>query len=855
MRKTLKILSIALAATLLVALCAVLFAANTKVDAAQNTGDFAVKPDGGRDWNNFVFNGQNYPIDKTVTGCAGTITVDGTVYYLIATKGQLNGTFLKDAEAQNILIACDIPDFAPTSSVNNTAGDVIDGLGHTITFVNATASWFNNFGGNLKNVTFAGQINLSGHGAVIAPWFKGGKIENVVNNVDLLCNFSGQSNGASFGAYTAGFVGAVQGNTTISYCEYNGDISIVDADTVNTHARLAGFAAQVNNGFKLTITNCVNTGNITHPRAAGNAIAGLVAITDTNSTLIMTGCSNSGAITSNYMAGGLVGQAKSTVTIDDCVNTGNITGIKTNTSGIIAQAAKLTISDCVNGSADNAALGTINGASNTGAIVGYAGGALDMDNCNNYASVTSSSAAGGLVGKLHDNSTIDNSHNFGAITGTGSNNIKDANGVGGLVGGARQTKTFKITGCTNNGDVTSVNTAYAGGILGTYARSNPTIVIDKCVNNGDVILAAASQSYGAAGGITAGPAAYNLYSNDTVMEPKVTIKNTVNNGDIISKATTFEEGTTNPSDLAGFIARTGMANLHKIDDTVGEITSKMTVLLENCVNTGDMIDSYTGGSSAAGLIARIQVSEETSSVTIKNCVSTGAFDLAKGNGNALAKDLVADGSKVTVTNFFYINGVDADFAESTEQVSEVAMASGYVAYKLGWGQKIGTDAAPVYGSTDAVYEVALKATAEGDELAKTYSNVNAAKIITLAKAGVEKRAGDVGFRVLTAINAYDYEVLAKAGVEFKLGTLITANKYGVSTYEELKAAGKPCLVVNAINGEWYDANATDYTFAGSLLNINDANLGMEYAVRGYIEIDGAVIYTDAQVVVYNNLAA
>ena len=915
MRKTLKILSIALAATMLIALCAVFFASNTEVDAVDyNTGDFAVNGSGGRDWNNFIFNGTSYPIDKTVTNCAGTITVDGTVYHLVATSNQLKGTFLSDSAAQNILIACDIT-FETPSAINNTAGDVIDGLGHTITFSNATKGWFNNFKGDVKNLNFAGELALTNHGAPIATWFQGGTIDKVVNDADIPCDFSKQTNNdgseyAAFGAYVGGIVGRTQGVTTISNCVNNGDIYIVDGDTLNTHARLGGITAYCQTS-KLTVINCQNTGDISHPRATANMVAGLVA--GMKSELEISGSSNSGKITSNYLAGGiagttdtssikvtitdchntgdvtgvnktagivahvsgacsmvdssnsgsvyssgaiaagLAGQLAGTSTVTDCSNTGSISGPKNNTAGIVGQSAIITISGCTNGSQTDATKGVIDGASNTGGILGYSGGTLDMDNCVNYASVTSSSAAGGLVGKLHGNTTIDNSHNWGAITTTGSNNVNDANAGGGLVGGCRTSSTFKITGCTNNGDVTSAKTAYVGGILGTYARNNPNITIDSCVNNGDVILAAESQRFCAAGGVTAGPAAYNLYSNSAVMNPTVTIKNTINNGNIICQGTANVDGENAYSDIAGIIARTGKAATYT-HDTAGEVTTSMVVVIENCVNTGDMIDAYPATSSAAGIIARIEVTEETSSVTITNCYSTGAFDLASGKGaNALGNDLAE--SNVTVSNYFYLNGTDADFAESTEQVSEAAMAGGYVAYELGWGQKIGVDAAPVLGSTDTVYAVALKATAEGDALATTYSNTNADKLIALAHAGVQKREDVTGYRVLTSIDAYDYELLAKAGVDFQLGTLITADKYGVSTYEELQAAGKPCVIVTAINGAWYDATETANTFAGSLLQIKEANLDMDYAVRGYIEIDGTIIYTDEVVVCYNDLVA
>ncbi len=950
MRKTLKILSIALAATLLVALCAVLFASNTEVNAVDVKDGEWVEKDV-----SFKFGTQTY----TVTD--NKITVDTTTYTLIDTPEEFAA--LSGVTSGNYIIA---DSFTVKPAGYSASGITIEGCGHTITmdgtnnkiFTSLKNSTVNNLvidGSTAASCTlvqkFTGTMNYVINKATVTGTHSGG----IVNQTDggaatfNYCENQGFVTGTSAtganNSYTGGIIAMANQNVTMKGCKNSGTVTeIVPSTTTNTDSTAGGLIGRANGGKTFELTECENNGSVDSDLHAGGLIG---YVNDANTKIIIEGCTtskdatvegrnaggfigysnngasitvtssdtkasvNNGAVTAvdvepwsdstntkyseryGNSAGGFIGYSKIAITIDGkSVNNGTIIGEVSAVSGkgpqaggfigyLDASGKTVTITGCTNNGTITAASFnaagfiahgtgnvTIDGCTNTGSmsttgnsaggITGYiGGGTFTIKNCVNGVEgdatkgkiSNTNGAAGGISGKAHVNTTWTNCVNYGSVQTTSNNE----NAAGGIVGNARNSATFSIDGCVNNGSVASTaGSGYAGGILGSYARNNPVVNITNCTNNGTVTLSAAKQSYGAAGGITAGPAVYNLLYSNTNMNPVVTITGCVNNGDLVSKA---DSTATAASDLAGIIARTGSAvpaTYEEDGTTVKTVATTTTITIENCVNTGDCIESNPNTSSAAGIVARIQVTEETSSVTIKNCYSTGEFDLASGKGaNALGNDIAK--SNVTVENYFYLNGVDSDFAESTEQVSEAAMANGYVAYKLGWGQKIGVDAAPVLGSTDTVYAVALKAKADGNALATTYSNTDAAKIIALANAGVQKREDVTGYRVLTTINAYDYELLAKAGVEFQLGTLITANKYGVSTYEELQDINKPCVIVTAINGAWYDATATDNTFAGSLLNIKDT--AMDYAVRGYIEIDGTIIYTDAQVVVYNDLAA
>lgn len=968
MRKTLKILSIALAATMLIALCAVFFASNTEVDAVDvKDGGFATKAGGGTDYDHFVFGDETCDIDKTDTGAGfyGSITTKaGEKYYLIGTQSHYDK--LSGVTSGKYIICQDI---TITPKNYTVSGITIEGCGKTITMDGTNAKIFNEVKNNstINNLKiagttaasaslankFTGTMNYVINYATVTGTHSGG----IVNQTGGTCTFNycenrgsvtGTSQTGANNSYTGGIIAMANQNVTMTGCKNSGTVTeIVPSGTTNKVSSAGGLVGRINSGKTLTLNNCENNGTVVSDLCAG----GLVGLVDSASTkLVIKGCTTSADATvtgrdaggflgyanagasvqitnngdkasvnnstvtavdvkpwstsgnTNYSerygesAGGFIGYSKIAITIDgNSVNNGTITGTTSAVSGKGPQASgfigylnasgkTVSITNSTNNGTITAALQnvagfiahgtadvTIDGCVNTGAIsangnsaggiTGYVSGGTftvincvngDADDADKGAVTNTNGAAGGITGKSHTNITWTNCTNYGSVESDGNNE----NAAGGIVGCARNSATATITDCENNGAVTVTNQAgYVGGILGSYARNNIVVNITGCTNNGTVTLAAKLQSYAAAGGITAGPAVYNLLYSNANMNPVVTITDCVNNGDLVSKA---DSTTTVASDLAGILARTGSALTEYVkvveEEEVTVPTTTTTIVIENCVNTGDCIDSNPNASSAAGIVARIQVTEENSSVTITNCYSTGAFDLASGKGaNALGNDLAE--SNVTVSNYFYLNGTDSDFAESTEQVSEAAMAGGYVAYKLGWGQKIGVDVAPVLGSTDTVYAVALKATAEGEALATTYSNTDADKIIALAHAGVQKREDVTGYRVLTSINAYDYELLKAADVQFQLGTLITADKYGVSTYEELQAAGKPCIIVTAIDGAWYDTTDSANTFAGSLLQIKEANRDMDYAVRGYIEIDGTIIYTDEVVVCYNDLVA
>ncbi len=694
--------------------------------------------------------------------------------------------------------------------------------------------------------------------------------------------------------YAGGYVGHAIGRVTVWNCDNSG--AITTTSTVED-GYAGGFIGRAQNGASITKSD--NTGAIScTAQNAGGFVGGLLS----GGTTSIKECNNSGKITGPGRLGGFVGRAIDSVTlnIENCSNTGDITGTGSESAGFVGTSwgsAKLSLTDCTNE-------GDVNTNTYTGGLVAASwGGTLTIEDSTNKGDIKSNSGeAGGLVGRSEATTIVTSSDNEGTVTAAGGN--------GGLTGGIIASigkGNATITDCTNKASAKVVNNGTGdkktGGIVGNVFLPDNTVSITGCKNYAQVTSAQR------AGGIV-GHVSHSTW-NKIDGKGSLTISNCENAGavkgtegyiaGIIAFYESYSTGinvTVESCENSGAITATGY---------VGGIAgmAKGNITVNKCVNTGVITNNATTSSQSSGIVGRVTLGNgnttaaDTFTVNITNNANYGTINSGDASGGIIgchnapgtqngatavaievinvsnnfnsgkcgrATGTANEGLCGGIVNWSHLGGANASFKNNyttaaannngygTTTVSALQAASGEVAFKLGaaWGQTLGTDAYPVPGGA-TVYNVSLKATAEGNELAKTYSNTDAAKIIALANVGVEKRADVTGYRVLTTISAYDYEALVAAGVKFELGTIITADKYGVSTYEELKAAGKPYIVVNAINGAWYETSVSQYTFAGSLLNIKDT--AMDYAVRGYIEIDGTIIYTDEVVVCYDGLAA
>ena len=119
--------------------------------------------------------------------------------------------------------------------------------------------------------------------------------------------------------------------------------------------------------------------------------------------------------------------------------------------------------------------GTVSGADDTGAIVGYLNGTSIIENCANYCVISGEDYVGGICG--HGNNSackIVSCVNLGTISGT--------NWVGGICGFGYEND---ISSCVNVAAITATRTSegYAAGIIGYSYKS---VSIEDCYNTGTI---------------------------------------------------------------------------------------------------------------------------------------------------------------------------------------------------------------------------------------------------------------------------------------------------------------------------------------------------------------------------------
>lgn len=212
------------------------------------------------------------------------------------------------------------------------------------------------------------------------------------------------------------------------------------------------------------------------------------------------------------------------------------------------------------------------------------GGAL-IDNCVNYATVTStnsSGATGGLVGSVQqgiDKSvTISNCANYGKVEGRGS--------TGGIVGADYGYVATTVSGCVNKGEVNAGG--YVGGIMGQCTEATK---IRNCRNDGTITTATSGNTY--AGGILGRTPYYTNLVEQCVNTGSVTAAYAggivgFNSGEIDSCYNTGAiSGATAAGGITGVTQYVGVQNTH--ESNVGAVVS--------CYNLGTVTGTTAGGAT------------------------------------------------------------------------------------------------------------------------------------------------------------------------------------------------------------------------------------------------------------------
>ncbi len=173
------------------------------------------------------------------------------------------------------------------------------------------------------------------------------------------------------------------------------------------------------------------------------------------SCTISGGKNRTGGIT-----GAITGDSRQSTTIDNCWNKARVQG--TNFAGGIVGFVYVTGEKCP----------LTNGTKQTAAGVKEAAAATThyISNCSNTGTISAGRDVGGVVGYANVKVEVTNCRNAGNITASAG---EKSQGCGGVVGRISSSDS-QVTGCVNNGNVTS-KVCTSGGIVGNVRGTNTVI--------------------------------------------------------------------------------------------------------------------------------------------------------------------------------------------------------------------------------------------------------------------------------------------------------------------------------------------------------------------------------------------
>lgn len=355
----------------------------------------------------------------------------------------------------NYYLAADIAIDATYSPKNEESKVVpftgtFDGCGHTIT---VSVPLFEQFGKTIKNLTIKGAVSAdSGNLGALAITIVSGPvtISNIANEATVTHNGAAKTD-----ACVGGLIGRINNATDSNENSVTIENCINKADVKGPEATggLVGEAqrAPVEGATGIVIKNCINKNKIESISTdSGTASGGIIGYNG-NGYITITGCVNNGEVYSNKAAGGIEGDARKGAHVTDCINNGNVTAPGGHAGGMVGLGAYDTdavpgafqVANCINyGKIDAwSDAGVKNQKGDAGSVAGYVGrksakdNVYSVKNCINYGEIKSSWRVGGMVGYVYagDNRwlELENCANFGKIItgGFGSQFVGYTNSV------------------------------------------------------------------------------------------------------------------------------------------------------------------------------------------------------------------------------------------------------------------------------------------------------------------------------------------------------------------------------------------------------------------------------------------
>ncbi len=243
-------------------------------------------------------------VEDTLVPLSDTVTEIGTAAELAAYMGKaMSGNFKLAADID----LSEVTGQKPIASIKGT----FDGDGHTISGINMSGTgnvglFAQSLGATIKNLTIDGAVQ--------------GTSTNV-----------------------AGLVGRVTPPLAVIDCTNSVDVTNTAKASANTN--VGGFigACVASSDSTISLTNCVNEGNITNGGARSGGLVGYFTISARLVNINIVNCKNTGAVAASQAAGGLVGNAQimrslagSKFTMQDCVNEGAVTASIATAGGIVS---------------------------------------------------------------------------------------------------------------------------------------------------------------------------------------------------------------------------------------------------------------------------------------------------------------------------------------------------------------------------------------------------------------------------------------------------------------------------------------------------------------------------------------
>lgn len=374
--------------------------------------------------------------------------------------------------------------------------------------------------GGFIGLASSGKISIEGTKTKIAQTYNGGymsieankHVGGMIGNATCeltakdKCTINAQV--VAYSNFAGGLIGSLHQKTLeVKNYSFDEDMQVYGPDATGG---IVGYAdnCTISGGLSVSFSNDIipNSGTFTShfpgkvssgtptggASSNGTSMGGIVGYAENSS---IKGICFSGTLSGGERVGGIVGHAKlhdSSCTISHCINNGQSVNNSSNsyTGGIIG------LLEYKHGSFNYVInYGTINGAKETGGIIGHAtlddkGEKMILEQMVNTGTITGIANTGGCVGSINGSNDKGNvikySANFGNVTNSGGGSIGGILGYGSIAKSA-------IFSCANFGAIYARGDSNVGGICGRFGWHSSSDVFKNentelayCCNRGTI---------------------------------------------------------------------------------------------------------------------------------------------------------------------------------------------------------------------------------------------------------------------------------------------------------------------------------------------------------------------------------